>query len=77
MKKILTVNGMQCEHCKASVEKALSAVDGVTSAKVDLKKKTATVSLSSDVSDAVLTEAVTNTGFEVVGIEAKKGLFDK
>ena len=77
MKKILTVNGMQCEHCKASVENALSAVAGVSSAKVDLKKKTATVSLTSDVSDAVLTEAVTNTGFKVVGVEVKKGLFDK
>lgn len=77
MKKILTVNGMQCEHCKASVEKALSGVEGVSSAKVDLKKKTATVSLGGDVSDAVLSEAVAKAGFEVVGIETKKGLFDK
>ena len=77
MKKILTVNGMQCEHCKASVEKSISALEGVASIKVDLKKKIATVSLSSDISDAVLTEAVTNAGFEVIGIEIKKGFFDK
>lgn len=77
MKKILTVEGMQCEHCKASVEKALSGVSGVSSAKVDLKKKTATVTLSGDVSDAALTQAVADTGFAVVGIEEKKGLFDK
>ncbi len=77
MKKILTVNGMKCEHCKASVEKALSEIKGVSSAKVDLKKKTATVSLNEDVADAVLSEAVTNTGFEVEKIEVKKGIFDK
>ncbi len=77
MKKIIKIDGMQCEHCKASVEKALSEVEGVSSAKVDLKKKTAVVSLNSDVSDAVLTDAVTKTGFEVIDIEAKKGLFEK
>ncbi len=77
MKKILTVEGMHCEHCKASVEKALSAVAGVSSTKVDLGKKTATVSLSGDVSDAVLNEAVAATGFQVTGIAEKKGLFDK
>ena len=77
MKKILTVEGMHCEHCKASVEKALSAVAGASSAKVDLGKKTATVSLSGDVSDAALTEAVAATGFQVTGIAEKKGLFDK
>lgn len=77
MKKILTVEGMQCEHCKASVEKALSSVEGVESAKVDLKKKTAAVTLSADTPDSTLTEAVVNAGFEVKGIEIKKGLFGK
>jgi len=38
MKKVIKVSGMTCEHCKARVEKALSSVDGVKSAKVDLKK---------------------------------------
>ncbi len=77
MKKILTVEGMQCEHCKASVESALSGVAGVTSAKVDLKKKTATVALSGDVADSALKDAVSAAGFEVVNVEEKKGLFDK
>ena len=36
MKKIMTVNGMSCNHCKMSVEKALGAVAGVESAVVDL-----------------------------------------
>ncbi len=75
MKKILTVNGMQCEHCKASVEKALSQVEGVSSAKVDLNKKTATVVLGGSVSDEALKNAVAQAGFEVVSIEEKKGIF--
>ena len=74
MKKIVTVEGMHCPHCQASVEKALSAVEGVTSAKVDLKKKTATVALSQEVADDVLMKAVADAGFEPVSVAVKKGL---
>lgn len=40
---VLTVNGMHCTHCSGSVQKALSAVAGVTKAAVDLESKKATV----------------------------------
>lgn len=74
MKKIITINGMTCEHCKARVEKALNGLEGVE-AKVDLKKKQAAVTLSTAVDDAVLKSAVADAGYEVVSIEEKKGLF--
>ncbi|WP_297046030.1 heavy-metal-associated domain-containing protein [uncultured Desulfovibrio sp.] len=35
----IKVNGMHCANCKDSVEKAVSAIPGVKSAKVDLDKK--------------------------------------
>ncbi len=76
MKKVITINGMSCEHCQARVEKALNALDGVA-AKVDLKKKTATVILKAEVNDEVLKNAVKEAGYDVVSIEEKKGLFDK
>jgi Cu+-exporting ATPase len=75
MKKIITVEGMHCAHCQASVEKALGALEGVKSAKVDLEKKTATVTLSADVADEVLKKAVADAGFEPQGVTTKKGLF--
>ena len=74
MKKIMTVEGMHCEHCSARVEKALNSINGVK-AKVNLKKKTAAIELSSNVSDQTLKDAVTEEGYEVVSIEEKKGLF--
>lgn len=43
MTKTLVIEGMMCNHCKATVEKALSGVPGVKSAVVDLGAKTATV----------------------------------
>ena len=67
MNKTMVINGMMCAHCQAHVEKALNAIDGVE-AKVDLAAKTATLTLSRDVSDEVLRQAVTDAGYEVVEI---------
>lgn len=76
MKKIIGINGMSCAHCQARVEKALNAIDGVE-AKVDLKKKNATVTLKTPVDDEVLKNAVIEAGYEPISIEEKKGLFSK
>lgn len=69
MTKVMTINGMMCAHCSGTVEKVLGALDGVTSAVVDLEAKTATVTMEQDVSDAVLTKAVTDAGYEVVSVQ--------
>ena len=66
MKKVLLVDGMMCAHCQSHVQKALAAVDGVEEATVDLDSKQATVSLSRDVPDQVLMDAVTEAGYTPV-----------
>lgn len=63
MEKILHVEGMMCMHCKASVEKALSGVPGVTAVAVDLDAKSATVTCEASVMDAALIAAVEKKGF--------------
>ena len=68
MKKIIKIEGMNCGHCTASVEKALKAVVGVTDVSVDLSSKSATVEVE-NVSDETLKKTVVDTGFEVAGIE--------
>ena len=67
--KTIHIDGMMCAHCVAHVEKALSALGGVTSAKADLEKKQATVTLAAPVSDQELKDAVTEAGYEVVSIQ--------
>lgn len=74
MKKIIEINGMSCGHCQARVEKVLNAIEGVD-AKVDLKKNRAVVTISKDVADQTMKEAITEAGYEVVSISEKKGLF--
>ena len=65
--KVLTVEGMHCENCEIRVENALNRLDGVL-CKVNLKKKTATVSYSKDVSDELLKETIEELGYEVTAI---------
>ena len=62
----MMIEGMKCMHCKASVEKALKNVPGVSDAEVDLEKKTATIILDDQVSDDALKDAVREKGFEPV-----------
>ena len=69
MEKTIKIEGMMCGHCEATVKKALEALDGVESAAVSHEAGTAVVTLSSDVSDDVLTKAVTDKDYEVIGIE--------
>ena len=64
--KTMIIDGMMCMHCKAHVEKALNAIDGV-SATVDLESKSASV--TGDVSNEVLKKAVIDAGYTVISIE--------
>ncbi len=68
MQKTLQVEGMMCEHCEAAVRKALEAVDGVSSAKADHTSGTAVVTLTQNVDDEVLKQAVEAKDYKVTGI---------
>ena len=70
MKKVLQVEGMMCAHCSGRVEKVLGDLTGVSSVIVDLEAKTATVMAEDSVSDEMLKQAVTDAGYEVVGIQS-------
>jgi copper ion binding protein len=62
----LKVLGMACGGCKAAVEKALSSLEGVSSARVDLAEKTAYVEYdSSKLAPADLKKAIMDAGYKV------------
>ena len=69
MNKTMKIEGMMCAHCTGRVEKALSAIDGVTAVEMSLEGKSATLTLSKDVDNQVLTDAVTQAGYEVVSVQ--------
>ncbi len=63
MEKILKVEGMSCNHCVASVKKALEGIDGVREADVRLEDKSARVELDKDLADEALVKAVEDAGY--------------
>lgn len=63
MEKILNVEGMSCNHCTATVKKALEGLDGVKEADVSLEGKNAKVELDKDVADEALVKAVEEAGY--------------
>ena len=67
MTKTMKIEGMMCPHCSGRVEKALNALEGAT-AVVDLQAGTATVTMTAEISDEVLTKAVVDAGYEVTSI---------
>ena len=69
MVKTIHIEGMMCHHCEAAVQKALEAVDGVTSAQADHEKGTAVVILSKKVDAAALKKAVKTEGYKFISIE--------
>lgn len=63
----MKIEGMACGHCKAAVEKALNAIEGVQ-AQVNLEAKTAEVQ-AEGVDAEMLKKAVEDAGYDVVGME--------
>lgn len=63
----IKISGMVCAGCSGAVEKALSRLEGVSSAKVDLAKKTAYVNYNPEkISIDGLKKAVEAAGYNVI-----------
>ena len=61
--KTYKIEGMNCNHCRMSAEKAIKSVAGVTSVTVDLQKKEAYV--EGNATDEAIRAAVEEVGFRV------------
>ncbi|MEJ2032137.1 MAG: heavy metal-associated domain-containing protein [Deltaproteobacteria bacterium] len=61
---IVKIKGMRCQHCVASVTKALSEVDGVKDVAVNLEEGEAVYSETKPVDKAKIKEAISKIGFE-------------
>lgn len=67
-KKVITIDGMTCEKCKARVERYLNDLDGVA-ATVKLSKKQAVVQMEKIYTNEQLAAAVEKAGYTVISIE--------
>jgi copper-(or silver)-translocating P-type ATPase/heavy metal-(Cd/Co/Hg/Pb/Zn)-translocating P-type ATPase len=67
-KKTLNIEGMTCGHCEAHVKKALENIDGVETAVVSHENKTAIVTLTKDLPNEILKQAVEAEDYQVLSI---------
>ncbi len=68
-KKIIIIEGMQCNHCKMSVEKALSSIEGIITVEVSLENKTAIVEATREIENSRINEVIEEAGFTVKEIK--------
>ncbi len=65
MRKIVHIEGMQCNHCKMAVEKALSTIEGMTKVEVNLEEKQAVIELEREIENDVIKEVIEKEGYTV------------
>jgi copper chaperone len=63
----ITVKGMSCGHCAATVTKALGALPGVSRVQVDLGTGRVTFENANPISKEELAKVITTAGYEMVG----------
>jgi copper chaperone CopZ len=62
---IVTVEGMQCDHCKRAVFTSLSGIPGIASADVELGR--VTIEHDGTVTEAAVRDAIGVAGYTVTG----------
>ena len=66
VEEVIIVDGMSCGHCKMRVENAVKALQGVSSAEVDLETNTVTVQYDrSKTERSQITDAIEAAGYSV------------
>ena len=64
----LKIEGMMCPRCSSHVKDALIKLDGVSNAEVSHETGLAELTLDKDISNDILSKAVTDAGYDVVEI---------
>ena len=77
-KAVIKTPAAQCDVCKDKIEKYLFRAQGVTSVKVDIKKRTTTVTWIKDRTNIenIKTE-IANIGFDADDVTAEPGAYAK
>lgn len=68
----LSIEGMMCQHCVATVTKVLKAMDGVTDAVVDLDGQKAAVSADKAISAEDFKKVITTAGYTLQNLTTPK-----
>lgn len=77
-KAVISTPTVQCEMCKAAIEKYVLRQYGVSSVKVDFKKKTTTVSWLTDRTNIEnIKAAIATAGYDADDVAAEEASYNK
>ncbi len=77
-KAVIKTPGVHCDMCKDRIERSLSREYGVTSVKVDVKKKTTTVTWITDRTNIeIIKAAIANIGYDADDVAAEESAYKK
>ena len=68
MRKTMSIEGLECQHCCDRVTDALTELQGIQ-AVTDLLRGIASITTDGSVSDEQLKQAVVNAGYQVAGLK--------
>ena len=75
-KAVINTPGVHCNYCKDRIENYVSRQYGVTSVKVDLKKKTTTVTWIPDRTNIEEVKVhIANSGYDADDVEAEPSMY--
>ncbi len=63
---IVTVTGMSCGHCAASVREEITEIPGVRAVEVDLTSGTVTIDSDSVVEPSAIRTAIEDAGYQLL-----------
>jgi copper chaperone CopZ len=69
MRKVIQIEGMHCGHCAGLVNIQLYGLKEVMDVKTDIGTKTSIVTLSRNVDNTILSEAIEKAGYQVISID--------
>ena len=70
IKKLIHIEGMGCQNCVKHVHEALTNLESVIEAEVSLEKNSALITLSGDIDDSEIINAIDEASYDVTKIEA-------
>ena len=77
-KAVISTPGLTCDACKMRVERALFKQYGISSYKVDVKKKTTTVAWVTDRTDIEqIKTIIANAGFDADDVTAEESAYKR
>ena len=68
-KKIISIEGMHCEHCAKKVKDMLSSIEGVNKVNVNLTKKEAIITSKIELDNKTIEESLKDLDFKITNIK--------